>query len=213
MIARGIIQEPTIELRPPRVKVLLLHQSDSTDITGPPHAYVTVSIADTVRKLCSLLTATVNNEQSAPARVWKVEGREFNGSLYPSGRLHQDSPEVLTPSDQTLEEAMIEPDDAFVVDLLRKGSFIVDPDKLAGKSGSSSVTVTETQAPLPLFNSGNDFFSKMSKKPDVLVSSSKYASSSKSTEGYFKSAGFGSTITRSQTVTVQEPGTLGLGNM
>jgi len=216
VIARGILKEATIELRPPRLKVLLLEKSDSTNIHGSPHAYVTVSINDTVRYLCSRLAATVGSADKATpanaARIWKVEGREFNGSLYPSGRLHCDGPEILTPSDQTLEDAMIEPEDAFVVEFWENGSFIIDPEKLPAKSGSSTMVMLP-EVPPPLFSSGDDFFSRMSNKQNswTASSSSKYASSSKSNQGFYKSSGFGSTNIRNQTI--QEPGTLGLGNM
>jgi ubiquitin carboxyl-terminal hydrolase 4/11 len=212
VIARGILRAATIELRPPRLNVLLLEKSDSTDIHGPPHAYVTMSISDTVRQLCSHLAATVGNIGGAgAARVWKVEGRVFNGSLYPSGRLHLDGPEILSPGDQTLEEAMIEPDDTFVVEFIENGSFIIDPEKLRGKLSASS-TAMQPEAPRPLFSPGDDFFSQMGKKNNWSASSSsKYASSSKSTQGFYKSTAFSSMNTRSQLI--QEPGTLGLGNM
>lgn len=213
MILRGISKEATIELRPPRLKVLLLEKSNSTDIHGPPHAYVTMSIHSTVRNLCSRLAATVGKATPAnAARIWKVEGREFDGSLYPSSRLHMDGPEILTPSDQTLEEAMIEPEDAFVVEFVENGTFIIiDPDKLPAKPNSMTIAVPP-EVPPPLFSSGDDFFSQISKRGNnwSSSSSSKYASSSKSA-GFYKSSGFGSTYTRNQTI--QDPGTLGLGNM
>jgi len=128
---------------------------------------VTVSITDTVRDLCSRLAAAVGSADKATpanaARIWKVEGREFNGSLYPSGRLHYDGPEILAPSDQTLEEAMIEPEDAFIVEFVENGSFIIDPEKLPAKPGSST-TVNLPEVPPPLFSSGDDFFSQLGKK-------------------------------------------------
>lgn len=217
VIVRGILRETTIELRPLRLRVLLLEKSDSTNIHGPPHDYVTMSISDTVRNLCLRLAATVGGvEKTTPAnaaRIWKVEGIACNGSLYPSGRLHYDGPEVLTPSDQTLEDAIIEPEDTFVVEFIGNGSPAIDPAKLPGKS-SASVTSMPPEVPPPLFSAGEDFFSLKERRQNnhwSSSSSSKYASSSKSNQGFYKSTGFGSMNTRSQTV--QEPGTLGLGNM
>jgi ubiquitin carboxyl-terminal hydrolase 4/11/15 len=215
VIVRGILQETVIELRPPRLKVLLLEKSDSTDIRGPPQAYVTMSINDTVRYLCARLAATVRTDKATPvnaARIWKVEGREFDGSLYPSNRLRYDGSEVITPGNQTLEEAMIGQEDAFVVEFLENGSFIIDLEKLPGKSSASTTPMLPSVQP-PIFGSGDDFFSQLGKKHSnwTASSSSKYASSSKSNQGFYKSTGFGSINTRSQTI--QEPGTLGLGNM
>jgi len=59
---------PTIELHPLRVKVLLLQPSDSTNITGPPHLYVTTSIADTVKHLCSKAAATPTQRDHVHAK-------------------------------------------------------------------------------------------------------------------------------------------------
>jgi ubiquitin carboxyl-terminal hydrolase 4/11 len=214
VIARGILRQVTIELRPPRLKVLLLERSNLTNIHGPPHPYVILSINDTVRHLCSLLATTVGSADKAvnAARIWKVEGKEFIGMLYPSGRLHFDAPEILTPSDQTLEDAMIEPEDAFVVEFLENGSFIVDPEKLPSKSSSSTTTI-QPEVPPPLFSSGDDFFSQMGKKQSSwsTASSSKYAFPSKPNHGFYKSSGSGSMTTRS--LPIQDLGTLGLGNM
>jgi hypothetical protein len=119
-----------IELHPLRIKVLLLRASDSTNITGPPHLYVTASIADTVRDLCSKATAIIDPCKDSPTRVWKIKNGVFNGSLYPSFRLHQDSAEVLIPSDQTLEEAMIEHDSMVVIEFLHNGSFVADSESI-----------------------------------------------------------------------------------
>lgn len=208
VIARGIFQKATLELRPPCLGVLLLEHSDSMDITGPPHEYVTVSDKDTVRHLCTTLAAAVSTKHSA-ARVWKVETNDdFEGSLYPSARLREDGAEVLDPSDETVEESRIEHGDTFIVEFVQNGSFLVDPKNLPGKA--SSLPNSQVEVPAPLFSSGTDFFGRMSsKKSESGSPSSKIASSSKSANGYFKSFGSGN----SRTQTVQEPGTLGLGNM
>lgn len=210
VIARGQFKEASIELRPPRLKALLLSKSDTTDITGSPHVYVTVSITDTVQHLCESLASAVSSQPFENARIWKIEGREFAGSIYPTGRLHLDGPEILKPSDQTLEDAMIEPEDAFVVEFKDDhGLFLIDLEKFPGKSISSSGT--ELEGPPPIFSSENDFFARMTQKSGAPAGSSKLASSSKSTPYTYKPSGFSSTATRNQTVT--EPGTLGLGNM
>lgn len=210
MIARGILKELGLELRPPRFKVLTLQKSESTLISGPPHLYVTTSITDTVAHLCTILISAVNSGMNKPARVWSIDSTEFGGSLYPSSRLSQDDPKILYPSDQTLEEAVIESDDAFVVEFQENGFFIADPREKSSKSTLSSV-------PPPLFSSDTDFFSqKFGSSSSSTSTSSKFTSSSavntKAIPGLFKANTYGSsTTTRNQTV--HEPGTLGLGNM
>lgn len=203
VIPKGITKEPTLELRPPRLKVLLLVKADSSDITGPPHSYITVSVSDTVRTLCSRMAAVVGPQNQGPARIWKVEGRQFDGSKYPSIRLREEGSEILTPSDTTIEDAMIEPDDAFVVELFENGSFIItDPDKLKG----NSTPTTTSDVPAPLFSDENDFFKKISNKSTT--STRPESSSTKPNNSPFS---FGTSTTRVQHV--QDPGILGLGNM
>lgn len=204
VISKGIMKESSLELRPPRLKVLLLQKSDSKDVTGPPHPYVTISISDTVRDLCSLLRSTIGPSKTGVARVWRIEpNADLTGSVYPSARLSEDKPELFEPRDDLVEDSLIEPDDVFVVEFLENGKFIIDPDKLPKSSSTGSDNV-----PPPLFSDENDFFKKMgsSSSSKAVVSTTK-----SNTSTLFKPGGFGSTLTRSHTP--QQPGTLGLGNM
>ncbi|KAF7964511.1 hypothetical protein HWV62_6377, partial [Athelia sp. TMB] len=202
VIAKGHLQTPTLELRPPSLQALMLHKSDAKDITGPPPKWVTVSINDTVRHLCSALVVAVCTESPPPdSRVWKLTGQSYEGSLYPASLLFEDKAELLKLSDETLEDALIEPGDAFAVEFSHNGGFIVDPDDLPGSNALLGV---------PLFSSGSDFFSKFStNKTDSSPVSTKGATSSKSTTS-FKPFGSGTSSYQQKT---QEPGTLGLGNM
>lgn len=203
VISKGIMKEPTLELRPPRLKVLLLQKSDSMDITGPPHPYVTISIKATVRDLCALLRSTIGPSKTGVARVWRIEpSMDVTGSMYPSARLSEDKPQLLQPSDDIIEDALIQPDDVFVVEFLENGNFIIDPDKL------SKYPFTNDNVPPPLFSDENDFFKKMgsSSSSKAVVSATKTNMSA-----LFKPGGFGSAVTHSHKS--QQPGILGLGNM
>lgn len=150
---------------------------------------------------------SIDKSKSPVARIWKLVGQSYEGSSYPSSRLVEDKAEILNPSDQTLEEALIEPEDAFVVEFYRDGAWIVDAENLPG---------TVLGPPPPLFGSGSSFFDKMSsiKKTDGVSGSGslKFTSSqgSKATIGYGKSFGSGGSGSSQK---IQEPGTLGLGNM
>ena len=202
VISKGIMKEPTLELRPPRLKVLHLQKSDSKVITGPPHPYVTISISYTVRDLCALLRSTVGPSKTGVARVWRIEpNMDLTGSVYPSARLSEDKPQLLEPSDVVIEDALIEPDDMFVVEFSENGKFIIDPDILLKHS------FTNDNVPPPLFSDENDFFKKIgSSSSKAVVSTTK-----SNMNTLFKPGGFGSAVTRAHKP--QPPGTLGLGNM
>jgi len=202
VIPRGMSKTLGLELRPPRLKVLLLQRSDSILISGPPHPYVTASMADTIADLCSQLALPFSRYKAFPSRIWSIDSSDFNGSLYPSSRLRQDDPKILIPSDETLEEALVEPDDAFVVEFMENG-FFIDSEKILRKG-------TQSDVPPPLFSSDTDFFSQKFGSSSTLTGS-KIASTSK-IPGLFKSSAFGSLI-NNRNLPAPDPGTLGLGNM
>jgi ubiquitin carboxyl-terminal hydrolase 4/11/15 len=156
-----------------------------------------------------MLASAVATDKTSPARIWSVQDSNFNGALYPSSRLRLDGPKIVTPSNETLEDAQIEPEDAFVVEFMENGSFIIDHEKLPQK-------LTQPDVPPPLFSSDTDFFNQKFGSSSASTSTgSKFASTSTlngKIPGLFKSSTFGSLI-NTRNHTVQEPGTLGLGNM
>ncbi|KAF9245254.1 hypothetical protein BU15DRAFT_85597 [Melanogaster broomeanus] len=191
VIPRGQFGEPSLELRPPRLKVLTL--VDSGPI-GPPHGYVTLSIKDTVRALSRELVASVSPHSSIPYRIWKIQPGEFEGSQFPASKLAAHGAELLNINDKTLEDALIEFDDPFVVEFQQGGRWIADQSSTtAPESASASV-------PPPLFSSDNDFFSRLGKNSTTTTRTQpRQTPSPAPTAGSSKA--------------VHEPGTLGLGNM
>ncbi|KIJ20849.1 hypothetical protein PAXINDRAFT_165689 [Paxillus involutus ATCC 200175] len=211
VIARGQFGEPSLELRPPRLKVLSLVDSKGDGPIGPPHGYVTLSTKDTVRTLSRELVASVSARSSVPYRIWKIQPGEFEGSQFPASKLTVHGAEILNVDDKTLEEALIEFDDPFVVEFQQDGKWISDP---------ASTPVSSSSAPPPLFGSGDDFFSRLSQNSAVAtniqpgqtrsLAPTAGSSSVKPKDSQvipFKSFGF------SKAKATQEPGTLGLGNM
>ncbi|KAH7927348.1 cysteine proteinase [Leucogyrophana mollusca] len=197
VISRGILQEPVLELRPPRLKALTLKDVKADLPLGPPPVFVTVSTKDSVKRLCKDLAAAVAPRPNAPYRIWKIEPAEFDGSQYPASKLISSGGELLEESDKTLEESLIEPDDPFVVEFQENGEWVVDASKVI-RSNSTNVT----GVPPPLFSSENDFFSRLGHNLTSLPNSQVTPTS-------FKSYGF----SKASSKAVQEPGTLGLGNM
>ncbi|KAH7914594.1 hypothetical protein BJ138DRAFT_346574 [Hygrophoropsis aurantiaca] len=218
VIARGILQEPVLELRPPRLKVLTLMNLTSDVPLGPPHGYITVSTKDTVKKLCKDLAATVILHPNAPYRIWKIEPGEFDGSQYPVSKLISGGGELLEESEKNLEDSLIEPDDPFVVEFQQNGEWVVDASKVP-RTSSTNVT----SAPPPLFSPENDFFKRLGNELTTIQSSqsAQHApspsfknSSSKISENPITppSKPFGGFL-KGSTKSIQRPGTLGLGNM
>ena len=214
MIARGQHGEPSLELRPPRLKALVLVDSQSDAPMGPPHSYVTLSTKDTVSALSKELVASVSARSNAPHRIWKIQPGEYPGSQFPASKLAAHAAELLEINDKTIEDALIEFDDPFVVEFQQDGKWLADQTPTVPASTVPSV-------PPPLFSSENDFFSRLGKAsattsvsqvqprqvPSPAPSAASSAKAQDSQLAPFKSFGF------SKNRVSQEPGTLGLGNM
>ncbi|KAF8141639.1 cysteine proteinase [Boletus edulis] len=214
VIARGHLGEPSLELRPPRLKVLVLVDSQSDGPIGPSHNYVTLSIKDTVMTLGKELVASVSARSNVLHRIWKIQPGEYAGSQFPASKLAVYGAELLEINDKTIEDALIEFDDPFVVEFQKDGKWIADQP-------SSVPLLTASSVPPPLFGGGEDFFSRLGKgsattsvtqiQPRQVPSPAPSATSSVKAQdshlAHFKSFGF------SKNRVPQEPGTLGLGNM
>ncbi|EGN96654.1 hypothetical protein SERLA73DRAFT_111301 [Serpula lacrymans var. lacrymans S7.3] len=201
VIARGILHEPVLELRPPRLKALLLQDTPSEKPIGPPHPYVTMSTTGSVKELSTALVKAVSIRTNAAYRIWKVEPGDFDGLQYPAAKLAQDGAVLLDDNDQSLEDACIEPDDPFVIEFQENGNWIVDASRIP-KSNASSSLASPNGVPPPLFSSDDDFFSRLGNK----LPSAQASQSTPTLSAPFQSL-------KSSKKAVQDPGTLGLGNM
>lgn len=219
VIAKAFLQS-ALELRPPRLKVLVLKDlGPDAEITGPPHSYATVSIKDSMKSLSKALLSAVTARSNVPYRIWKLEPGEFPGSHFPASKLGSWGAELVSEgTDRTVEDNMIEHEDPFVVEFQENGAWIVDASQVVRPPPPSAVHV---HVPPPLFSNENDFFGRLSNQrtsayqstqPFRTPSPSRRGSSSKAKESSvapFKSFGF----SKGSSKIIQEPGTLGLGNM
>ncbi|KAG2113122.1 uncharacterized protein F5147DRAFT_62881 [Suillus discolor] len=217
VIAKAFLQT-ALELRPPRLKVLVLKDlGPDADIAGPAHAYVTVSIKDPMKTLFKALVSAVTALSNVPYRIWKIEPGEFSGSHFPASKLASWGAELVSEgTDKTVEDNMIEPEDPFVVEFQENGAWIVDASQVVRAPPPSAVHV-----PPPHYSNDNDFFSRLSNQRTSAFQNSQHfrtpspsrrGSSSKAKESSvtpFKSFGF----SKGSSKIIQEPGTLGLGNM
>ncbi|KII87454.1 hypothetical protein PLICRDRAFT_699818 [Plicaturopsis crispa FD-325 SS-3] len=198
VIARGVTQEPSLELHPPRVKALRLVKSTSDDVAGAPHPWATVSSTESISTLSSVLASAIKASSDAPFRVWKVESEDFSGSEYPTSKLRKPHAELLEGT-QTVQEALIEPGDAFVVEVQVNDAWLVDATTLA----------QQALEPPPLFNANENFFDRYSASS---ATTSSVVAAPKQPSTILKPPFSSAMTTRSKTSN-REPGTLGLGNL
>lgn len=209
----GVRKEPTLELRPPTFATLRLVKSSDHSLSGTASKLVSCSSDSTVDELRRMLLEAVFPEPAEHWRVWTVlhPRTEIQGLYYPTARLLEAGGELLLPdSTKTIEQALIQPGDVFVVEVQDAGTseWLVD-EKAVPVPGQS-----QKEAPLPLFSSENDFFSRMEQKnkigPANFVSASKSVSAAAVQSGKTLAPNKALTTTTSKPRT---PGTMGLGNM
>lgn len=209
VIARGAAKQPTIELRPLRLKVFRLVKA-YVDHESTPHPYLTISAGETISALCSKLatTASTDGQISSPYRVWSLPPDDSTRTEFLGSQLPLSNAKIIEENEKTLEEQGLESDDAFVVEFKQLDGWIVEAPK---------VVPFGIESPPPLFQSTDGFFNKMSSTRSSTSSTVPYKSTlynafpssgsrSASTAVTFSNKG----ISNSKTM---EPGTLGLGNM
>ncbi|KAL0572285.1 hypothetical protein V5O48_009688 [Marasmius crinis-equi] len=154
-ISRG--HQVQLELHPPRFKVLLLTDEPVEKTDSPSHKYVTLSSRDTVKTLCQTLAKAVSPTSGymGPYRVWAIENTngdvDFNYTKYPHTELDPTVHKIVEASDTLIDDAY-EPEYPFVVEFKGDDKWIVD-------------VPNAQKPPVPLFNSSEGFFNKMTPKP------------------------------------------------
>ena len=207
MIARGHFGEASVELHPPRLRVLVLVETKRDETDHPPK-YVTLSTKDTVKALCREILAKLSAPRAESYKVWKMPQGEYEGIQLSADKFLSSGAELLEISDKSLEDSLIAFDDSFAVEFPQEGKWISD------QLPSANELVPYLQ---PLFSQDNDFFTKLGSSSrstqqqqqwtPLTSSSSSFAKSKETQITPFMSQGF------SKMRAVQEPGTLGLGNM
>jgi ubiquitin carboxyl-terminal hydrolase 4/11 len=162
-IARGRNQEISVELHPPRLRVIrLTSRPPSLDWklkSWEPvsHPILDVSTQTTIHEMCrEFATATASGQTPVgPYRVWKVK-TEFDYPELPYEIMKKGEPKLIESSDKTIEEEGIQDEDSFTVEFKEGDDWIVDtndfePPPLFGgasffdKFGSSSSSVTSVK--------------------------------------------------------------------
>ncbi|KAK0202664.1 hypothetical protein DFS33DRAFT_1342014 [Desarmillaria ectypa] len=201
--------EATLELQPPRLRVLRLAQTEVLpDLDAPSHPYVMLSTQDTLKTLCESLASVVAPESLDPLpeyRVWKVEpsGDDFNHPEYPLSEFNINRGTRVKPTDETLGDELIDTDDAFVVEFKRDNGWLSDTPL---KPNTTAVAFEPEHK--PLFNSNDSFFNRMGNNYNMTVTTTKARAT---VDDYYVSSSPSKPNGRNHRTV--DPGTLGLGNM
>ncbi|KAI0705169.1 hypothetical protein BC835DRAFT_1410046 [Cytidiella melzeri] len=225
VIPRGIMQEATIELHPPRffTHILLKSKSDELLRADETTRNITMSSNDSVANLRkAIIAAHIPNHNAQnfdQYRIWKLDDLHEGGMMNITvDDLVRIGATLVEDSDSDIDHSLIDNGDSFVLESKLGEDWLVDASRVPGKSGDASFSqLTQvTNAPLPLFSSGTDFFAQLQKKSDT-TSSLSNSTTLVPTQSSLKPSSFiKSTVTkdpRQLKINKPLPGTLGLGNM
>ena len=181
-------------MHPLILKVVRVADS-SLPSTGPFVHRITISASATVRDLYKAIRA-LPDAPDIPFHVWSV-GDVPEDASYEVSKLKEggSSSKLWNETDDLLEHEYVSTGDSFAVEFQKDGRWPSD-------------TTPQNHAPAPLFGGGNDFFGKLEERTlGSKTNDAKPATATSSKISLWKS----NTPTSSKRV--QEPGTLGLGNM
>jgi len=159
--------------------------------------------------LCTTAADAVSafEQKSIPYRVWRVESSDegWDCGEFPAERVWPANGKVLEKSMKTLEEDGLDSGDGLVVEFKHHDGWILDERGVTKQSQLPTVT-------LPLFNSSDGFFNKMS---NAASSSNDRSNDTLAALKTSTSKTSSSILLPNNTHNLRglEPGTLGLGNM
>ncbi|KAH9852032.1 cysteine proteinase [Lenzites betulinus] len=216
VIARGILQVPVLELRPPSFKVHLLAL---TSIPGQtlPAKEVIVSSTDKIRDARRAFATAVHPQKATLEhfRVWKISSDASTDQLlFTADSLRTCGAILFEDDEKTVGDELVDSSEVFVVELLDDGKWLVDASEVSPPSNGAPAPSTPPPPPPPptqpnyVFSPGSDFFSQMQQKLPPVASTT---AATIFKPGPIVPANKGGPSPRLKPQ--HEPGTLGLGNM
>jgi hypothetical protein len=200
--------EPSIELHPPRFRYFLLTDEPANRMVhGDKEFHFTTSYVSTTSALHRDLAAKFHRTEEH--RIWQITlNNEPTGTNYPSGALALSEARVIEPGGKLIGD-VISASDAFIVEFKENGRWITDT------TDTNETGTVGDRSPVPLFNQGTDFFSRMGGS-----GSTSLGRSTLTINGLTSPSGMSSTSSSSKPTTIVsrprasiKPGTLGLGNL
>ena len=211
VIARGILQEAVLELRPPAFKVHLLAPSSVPGQTTAPKEVV-VSSTDKISDARRAFAAAINPQKAASGefRVWKIASDSSTDQLlFTADDLRSRGASLFEDDERTVGDELVDSSEVFVVEFKNRDKWIVDSAQVASPSnGASTVPPPPSTQPGPLFNSGPDFFTQLQQRTAPTVGTTAVTTFKPSPVSANKAGASGSRLKAQH-----DPGTLGLSNM
>ncbi|EIN05985.1 cysteine proteinase [Punctularia strigosozonata HHB-11173 SS5] len=222
VIARGIAQEPSLELHPPRIRAMRLVAADDAatqDLADTPLRYITLSSTDTLE---DLLNAAIHAfspppSSSPPAsRLWSVPAPRTDPveGGYSASRLLQVGGLQIQPSRKSLDEALVQSDDLFILELQENGRWLVDEALVPTiEPGTAETETVALEQPAPLFKPEEDFFTRVAKQAVNKILGDVTQRTNSSAAENVPSKAVVATNTSTRATKLKPPGTIGLGNL
>ncbi|KZT63497.1 cysteine proteinase [Daedalea quercina L-15889] len=212
VIARGVQNEPTLELHPLRLKAHILTSSAVPGVTRPPR-FVTVSVQDTMDDLYKTL-ANPSTIASRMYRIWRLVENDSSLDQVPCTpkQLKQCGATQIQPSSRKVGEELIEPGDSFVVEFQEDGIWVVDSSEVTPRPVFDSQS-TVTQSTPKLFGPDSEFFGQFLANASSTSVSNVTSSPAKPVLSNMPDRIGSSAVVPRSKGGGSEPGTLGLGNM
>ncbi|KAI0657997.1 cysteine proteinase [Cubamyces menziesii] len=211
VIARGILQEAVLELRPPAFKVHLLAPSSVPGQTTAPKEVV-VSSTDKISDARRAFAAAINPQKAASGefRVWKIASDSSTDQLlFTADDLRSRGASLFEDDERTVGDELVDSSEVFVVEFKNRDKWIVDSAQVASPfNGASTVPPPPSTQPGPLFNSGPDFFTQLQQRTAPTVGTTAVTTFKPSPVSANKAGASGSRLKAQH-----DPGTLGLSNM
>ena len=215
VIERGVMKQASLELRPPKFSVHLLVLSSIPGQSTAP-LEVTVSLTDKVAEARRAFAEAAAPQKASTTqyRVWRIPSQAASTELlFPADTLRSCGATELTSAEITVEDEFVDSGEAFVVEFMNRGQWLVDASELAAMpNGTAPQTFPPPPPPpltqpAPLFGSGTDFFSKLQQKSPPAVGTPVISP--------FKPNALASSKPNASTrpKVQHDPGTMGLGNM
>lgn len=172
-----------LELWPNNFDLCLLQKDDAASlVTGSEVKTLTVSCQETLGNLYVKAIETLGLPRASKSRFWRIDSiDDLLTSVYPANKLIKDGGKLLPESGdsihKTMEELYFQEGDTLVLEVKGEDGWLVDANKVAGGSGvlsttSASSSAVQTNDIGPLFESGSDFFSKISANASKPIASS-----------------------------------------
>jgi hypothetical protein len=203
------------------MKLVAADDPATQHVKHTPLCKVTLSSTDSLgHMLSTVINAFYHSSPSTSviSRLWSVPAprTDLVESGYTTSRLLQVGGLQIEPSSKSLDEALVQADDLFVLEVQEDGQWLVDASLVPTiEPGTTENEGVKLEQPSPLFRSEDSFFNRVQRQLSENVATSSSAKGTKlqptSVKSVVKPAG--NTAPPGRASKTKMPGTMGLGNL